>query len=69
VAVVTGFGFEEEIPYFEFLDCNGTRSGKKGFGIILPPSNKTCNSSTVPWFSILSLINYRLKNINIHDIK
>ncbi|KAJ1276664.1 hypothetical protein BS78_05G231900 [Paspalum vaginatum] len=38
VAVVTGFGFEESTPYFEFLDCNGEKFGKKGFGRILPSS-------------------------------
>lgn len=38
VVVVTGFGFEETIPYFEFLDCNGKKFGKKGFGRILPSS-------------------------------
>lgn len=36
--VITGFGFEENIPYFEFLDCEGDTFGKKGFGRILPSS-------------------------------
>ncbi|CAN6321463.1 unnamed protein product [Urochloa humidicola] len=38
VVVVTGFGFEENTPYFEFLDCNGKKFGKNGFGRILPSS-------------------------------
>ncbi|CAO2211541.1 unnamed protein product [Urochloa humidicola] len=38
MAVITGFGFEEEVPYFEFLDCNGKTFGKNGFGRILPSS-------------------------------
>lgn len=38
LVVVTGFMFEEKTPYFEFLDCNGKRFGKKRFGIILPSS-------------------------------
>ena len=27
--------------------------------LVLPPSKKTCNSNTVSWFNISSLINYR----------
>lgn len=38
LVVVTGFGFEEQIPYFEFLDCNGKSCGNKGFGRISPRS-------------------------------
>lgn len=38
MAVITGFGFEEKVPYFEFLDCNGKTFGKNGFGRILPSS-------------------------------
>lgn len=38
MAVITGFGFEEAIPYFQFLDCNGKEFGDKGFGRILPTS-------------------------------
>jgi hypothetical protein len=30
-----------------------------------PPAKKECNYSIVLYFSILSLTNYRLKNINI----
>jgi hypothetical protein len=38
VVVVTGFGFEESTPYFEFLDSNGKKFGKNGYGRILPSS-------------------------------
>ncbi|RCV10212.1 hypothetical protein SEVIR_2G097100v4 [Setaria viridis] len=34
VVVVTGFRFEESTPYFEFLDSNGKKFGKNGFGRI-----------------------------------
>jgi hypothetical protein len=37
-AMVTGFGFEEDIPYFQIQDCNGKGFGKKGFCRILPSS-------------------------------
>jgi hypothetical protein len=36
---------------------------------MLPPSRKTCNSSTISYFSILCLTNYRQKTINIYNIK
>jgi hypothetical protein len=32
---------------------------------VFPPAKKECNYSIVLYFSILSLTNYRLKNINI----
>ncbi|EAY86881.1 hypothetical protein OsI_08264 [Oryza sativa Indica Group] len=35
---VIGFGFDEDVPFFEFIDCNGNGFSKEGFGRVSPTS-------------------------------